>query len=199
MFWTREQHGEEASTWLLFAHKYDYLRNLAARFTRGMARTFCIPPEMVNASPPAERILLILAVSLMESFGIRVQVVSDAEYETVDGFVLDGNRRAIVANWVRADGIWHVDTTTSRPALRQYADAAGYACAHSVMRTRTPTHRLRTLSDYLGLDWAWLTRRCAELADYGTEGIARPHSRLLSVAGVDRACRYLGQLDQPNS
>ena len=28
-FWTREQRGEEASTWLLFEHKYDYLRQSA--------------------------------------------------------------------------------------------------------------------------------------------------------------------------
>ena len=34
VFWTREQRGEEASTWLLFAHKYDYLRATSQRFAR---------------------------------------------------------------------------------------------------------------------------------------------------------------------
>ncbi len=32
VFWTREQRGEEASTWLLFAHKYHYLQAVADRF-----------------------------------------------------------------------------------------------------------------------------------------------------------------------
>lgn len=35
MFWTREQRGEEASTWLFFAHKYNYLRESVRRFTAG--------------------------------------------------------------------------------------------------------------------------------------------------------------------
>jgi hypothetical protein len=194
VFWTREQHGEEASTWLLFTHKYDYLQDLAARFNSGMARAFCIPSQVAEASPPAESVLLMLAASLMESFGIQVQIVADQEYETIDGFVLDGQGRAIVANWVRADGVWHVDVTTSRPTIRQYADASGYARAHSVIGTDDPAHRLRALCDYLALDWIWLTRRCAELGEQGTAGIAQPRSRLLSLAGVDRACRYLGRL-----
>ncbi|MGX7829785.1 hypothetical protein ACTG9Q_32340 [Actinokineospora sp. 24-640] len=58
----------------------------------------------------------------------------------------------------------------------------------------TPPARLRALADYLDLDWAWLTRRCADLGDYGTAGLAQPRSRLLSTAGLDKACRFLGSL-----
>jgi len=64
-----------------------------------MVRTFCIPPDTVTASSKSERLLLLLATALMESFGIAVQIAAEPEYATVDGFVLDGERRAIVANW----------------------------------------------------------------------------------------------------
>ncbi|MGH3924079.1 MAG: helix-turn-helix domain-containing protein, partial [Pseudonocardiaceae bacterium] len=49
-FWTREQRGEEASTWLFFRHKLAYLRATSQRFTdaSGSAgRTFCIPEHAV--------------------------------------------------------------------------------------------------------------------------------------------------------
>jgi hypothetical protein len=51
----------------------------------------------------------------------------------------------------------------------------------------------RALADYLDLDWAWLVRRCHELGEYGSAGIAQPRSRLLSTDGVDQACRFLAQ------
>jgi len=196
MFWTREQHGEEASTWLLFAHKFDYLRRVTARFgsTAGLARAFCIPTEAVSGSPRFERIMLLLAGALMESFGVRVDVCQEPEYAGVEGFVLGAQRRAIVANWVGADGIWYVDVTDRRPALREYGDVGGYAREHSVTAAPTAGGRLRAFADYLGLDWEWLTRRCAELGEYGVAGIAGPRSRLLSTEGADRACRYLGGL-----
>ncbi len=194
LFWTREQRGEEASTWLLFAHKYDYLRAVADRFgPAGLSRAFCIPPETVAASPRAERILLLLAAALMESFSIRVEVCTDPEYSSVEGFVLD-DRKAIVANWVGADGIWQVGVTTSRPAIRNYADITGYSRTHSVVEGSSPARRLRLLADYLELDWPRLITRTSELSEYGCAGVAEPRSRLLSVSGADRACRYLAKI-----
>lgn len=196
-FWTREQRGEESSTWLLFAHKYSYLASTASTFATTGAkptRTFCIPPDAVTGSLRPERILLLLAVALMESFGIEVQVCAEPEYSSVAGFALDQSRRAIVANWVGHDGVWQVDVTDERPVLREFADARGYAGAHSVIAGPTPPARLRALADYLDLDWAWLIRRCADLGDYGTAGLAQPRSRLLSTAGLDKACRFLGGL-----
>ncbi|MBX7267542.1 XRE family transcriptional regulator [Micromonospora sp. Llam7] len=194
-FWTREQRGEEASTWLLFRHKYDYLQAVTDRFSGGaLSRAFCIPPETVVASPCAERILLILAAALMESFSIRVDVCADPEYAAVEGFVLDRGRQAIVANWVGADGIWQVGVTTTRPAIYDYGETAAYTSAHSVVPGRSPGQRLRAMADYLELDWPWLVQRCAQLGQHGCAGLAGPRSRLLSVAGLDRACRYLSEV-----
>lgn len=201
MFWTREQRGEEASTWLFFAHKYEYLRQSAQRFSGGdseLTRAFCVPPAVVAESSPAERILLLLAVALMESFGIRADICDEPEYAAMHGFVLDRRRRAIVANWVGTDGIWQVDVTDSRADLREYDDAASYARAQSVIRAATPADRLKALAVYLNLDWSWLSARCRELGEYGGGGIAEPCSRLLSLAGLDQACNFVGAIADVN-
>jgi hypothetical protein len=197
VFWTREQRGEEASTWLLFAHKTQYLRVTTARLAstgNPMVRAFCVPRPAVEPSPRGERILLLLAVALIESYGIAVVVTDEPEYAGIAGFVSDRHRRAIVANWVGADGIWHVDVTDHRPTLREYADAADHASAHSVIAASTSRGRLHALAEYLELDWPWLVGRCRELGERGWAGLAQPRSRHLSVAGVDRACRYLAGL-----
>jgi hypothetical protein len=198
-FWTREQRGEESSTWLLFAHKYVYLDRTASIFQASGAkptRTFCVPRATVTDSGRPERVLLLLTVALMESFGVQVEVCAEAEYSAMHGFALDPSRRAIVANWVGTEGIWEVDVTANRPMLREFADASGYARAHSAIAGRSPADRLRAFADYLDLDWLWLTRRCAELGDYGTAGLVQPRSRLLSTVGLDKACRFVGSLGQ---
>lgn len=201
-FWTREQQGEEASTWLLFAHKYRYLAETAATFAASGSsptRTFCVPPAAVDAGTRSERILLLLTVALMESFGICVEVCAEPEYSGVQGFALDQRRRAIVANWGGTDGVWQVDVTDQRPLLREFADASGYARSHSVIAASTPRARLQALADYLNLDWSWLQRRCAELGDFGTAGLAPVSSRLLSTAGMDRAVRFVGDIAHDTS
>ncbi|XVS62077.1 hypothetical protein ACQPYE_27920 [Actinosynnema sp. CA-299493] len=76
----------------------------------------------------------------MESFDIRVDVVTDPEYGSLDGFVAD-RRRAVVANWMGADGIWQVDITEHRPKLREFHDASNHARAHSVARGATVHER----------------------------------------------------------
>lgn len=196
-FWTREQRGEEASTWLLFAHKYAYLQQSTGTDTTP-TRAFCVPPSAVAASARPERTLLLLAVALMESFGITVDICAEPEYAALPGFVFDGHRHAIVANWVGADGIWQVDVPDTTPLLREFADATDYAHAHSVITAATPAERLRALAEYLDLDWPWLVRRCHELGEYGSAGIAQPRSRLLSTDGVDQACRFLASADRAN-
>jgi hypothetical protein len=191
VFWTRERRGEEATGWLLFTHKHDYLKATAARLaTAPTVRNFCIPRADVDTSPKAERILLLLACALIESYGIEVAVTDEPEYTAVTGFVTDG-RTAVVANWVGADGIWHVDVTDQRVAVREYTESAGHVTHGSVLDRATSATRLRTLADYLDLDWTWLAGRCAGLGDHGLAGLAQPRSRHLSIAGVDRACHYL--------
>ncbi len=201
-FWTREQRGEEASTWLLFAHKYQYLQRTAALFNSTSAfstRSFCIPPETVPTSWRPERMLMLLAAALMESWGIYVTVCTDPEYTATQGFLLDPGRRAIVATWIHSDSLWQVDITDHRPTLTEFGDTASWARTHTILSGPTPNERLHQLADYLQLDWSWLVRRCSGLADYGIAGFIQPRSRLLSLAGLDRACRFvadLGRIDR---
>jgi len=197
LFWTREQRGEEASAWLLFRHKYEYLCRTSEHFggsAEPLIRAFCVPESAVRESCTPERILLFLAVALMESLGIQVRICTEPDYSNVEGFVLLPRRQAIIANWLRSEGICHVDTTRQRSALRDFDDAAAHVGAHSVIHAPTPQGRLTVLSEFLCLDWAWLRRRCRELGEYGAAGLARPSSRLVSVVGLDAACRYVGGL-----
>ncbi len=194
VFWTREQYGEEASTWLLFRHKVDYLRATSERFTTpttSATRVFCIPETAVRRSSQAERILLLLSAALMESLRIAVHVSPDPSYATVEGFVMTPHNQVILANWVRADGLWHVDALDRRAALRRYDDVARGGQASSITAASRSPHRLRILAEYLGLDWPWLRRRCTELAAVGVDGMIRPRSRLLTTDGINAACRYL--------
>lgn len=195
LFWTQEQRGEEASGWLLFAHKHGYLQALARRYAGAhMTRVFCVPEQAVTGSPAAERILLLLAAALMESYGIETVLSAAPEYGATAGFALDRRRRAIVATWVGTDGLWQVDVTDARPTVSEFVDAGRHAQATSVMAGPSPGSRLRAMGDYLQLDWPWLVERCAEIGDYGAAGIVEPTSRLLSAAGVERACQFVGEL-----
>lgn len=197
MFWTCEQRGEEVSGWLFFSHKFEYLkastRGLDDSSTDKPTRAFCIPSEAVAASGAPERMLMLLSAGLMESFGIKIQVCADEDYTHVEGFVSDG-RKAILANWVDSDSLWHVDVTSQRSALTAFDDAAQYAVSHSVTDGTSPEDRLKAFAGYLQLDWPAVTRRCAELGRYGLEGLMTPRSRLLSVAGAERACQFMGRL-----
>lgn len=194
LFWTREQRGEEACTWLLFSHKLAYLRATGQYFgSSPMVRVFCVPERVVRDSPRFERILLFLAIALMEANGVHVQVCTEQEYSDVEGFVL-APRRAIVATWVRADSMWHVDTTVGRPTLARFAEACGHAAAHSAIATPTSSGRLAALAHYLELDLGWLSRRCASVARQGCGELIRPRSRLLALTGLEAACTSVGQI-----
>lgn len=196
IFWTREQRGEEACTWLLFDHKFAYLRAVrGATGDQASVRMFCIPRGAVNGSPRHERILLFLSIALMEATGIHVKVCDDPSYASVEGFVL-GGEQAIIANWVRGAGMWHVDTTRRVSILRDFREASGQVDAHSVIEADNPGQRLRALAAYLELDWAYLRSRCRALAQVGTAGLLRPRSRLMSVAGIDAACSYVNDVDR---
>ncbi|GAB1693436.1 hypothetical protein KRM28CT15_52390 [Krasilnikovia sp. M28-CT-15] len=193
-FWTREQRGEEASAWLLFDHKYRYLQQTTQLLGASAVRAFCIPEHAVRESPRYERILLFLAIALMESFGIEVRVTTDEEYDSIEGFVVAPNEQAIIANWVRGDGMWHVDVTGRTTVVRRFTEVAGDVSAHSVIDGASPVMRLQALAHYLELDWAWLTRRCGQLGQHGSTRLVRTRSHLVSPAGLDTACSYVGSL-----
>ena len=194
VFWTREQSGAEACPWLLFDHKQAYLHATRERFgDEPLSRMFCIPSYAVSSSPLFERILLFLSIALMEAVGIQVKICDDAGYSNVEGFVLGGPSQAIIANWVRGEGIWHVDTARRASVLADFREAVGFANAHSVVQAHSPAARLRAVAHYLELDWSWLQRRCRQLARVGTADLIRPRSRHVSTTGVDIACSFVGQ------
>jgi hypothetical protein len=195
VFWTREQTGEQAAAWLFFNHKIEYLKSLASQYASGhtpLTRAFCIPENEVARSAPYERILLFLAITLMEMHNVHVVVTPQPEYSHVDGFALAPDQRAVLANWVRTDSVWAVDTVTDRPTLRGYRDVFGDTRSASIMQGTDPEARLRELAAYLGLDWAWLTSRSRELGDCGIASVVRPRSRHLSIRTLDNVLRYLG-------
>ncbi|WP_328760540.1 helix-turn-helix domain-containing protein [Streptomyces sp. NBC_00271] len=193
-FWTREQRGEEASAWLIFDHKFPYLRETTKALGSTSTRAFCIPEDVVRSSPRYERILLFLAVALMESLGIHAQFTTDPAYEAVEGFVVAPDKEAVIANWVRGDGMWHVDVTARASVVREFTIAARDVDADSITAAPTPAGRLRALAQYLELPWSWLIERCGQLAQHGSSGLIQSRSRLVSAAGIDAACAYVGSL-----
>jgi hypothetical protein len=90
--------------------------------------------------------------------------------------------------------MWHVDVTGRASVVRQFTEVAGDVGAHSVIQGADPTTRLQALAHYLDLDWAWLTSRCAALSRYGSSRLVRTRSRLVSPAGLDAACAFVGSL-----
>ncbi|MGW2706899.1 helix-turn-helix domain-containing protein [Streptomyces sp. NPDC001340] len=193
-FWTREQRGEEASAWLIFDHKYPYLRETTKTLGSTSTRAFCIPEDVVRSSPRYERILLFLAVALMESLGIQAQITADPAYEAVEGFVVAPDKEAVIANWVRGDGMWHVDVTARASVVREFTIAARDVSEDSLASASTAAGRLRALAQYLELPWSWLIERCGQLARHGSSGLIQSRSRLVSAAGIDAACAYVGSL-----
>ncbi|WP_030570332.1 hypothetical protein [Streptomyces aureocirculatus] len=186
VFWTREQTGEQASAWLFFQHKVEYLKELSG------PRVFAIPEEEVARSGQYEKILLFLAVALMERWGSHVRVTARPEYTTVDGFALSRGDRVVVANWVRTDEVWAAETITRGAVLREYQQAFMDASEHNVMEGSGPEQRLRALAGYLSLPWAWLVQRCRDLGDVGVSALLRPRSRHLTVRALEETLRFVG-------
>lgn len=127
----------------------------------------------------------------MESYGIEVVITDEPEYGGTPGFVTDRQHHAVLANWVGAQGIWHVDVTDDHRTVHQYGDAIDHASVRSVIASASPPQRLRVLAGYLELNWETLARRCRDLADQGCAAVVQPRSRHLCTDGIDRACRYL--------
>lgn len=196
-FWTREGRGEEAASWLLWTHKLDYLRH-TARTVPAARRGVCVPQHEVDASPRYERLVLLLAMALMEAFGIIVEVSNETDLQEVEGFVL-GDQAAIVANWLRAPGLWYVETHAPPSRRSVYADVAKRSASQSIIAQPTSARRLEAMAAYLDIPWPWFRRRCQELALSGVEGLARPRSRLLSTDGITTAIRYVAYLDKTST
>jgi transcriptional regulator with XRE-family HTH domain len=196
-FWTREHRGQEACTWLFFAHKFFYLRRASDRSSAAIAstsRSFCIPESVKEGSPRWERVLLLLTVALMESLGIAVHVCTEPDLADVDGLVMAGGSRALVANWVRASNAWVTTKTADKSLLTDYRDKIAFSIRASVNAGDDPQQRLQSLSAYLGVNWHEVGLRCCELKEWSPSGMYEPRSRLLSFAGLERAVGYIESL-----
>ena len=192
-FWTREKRGEEAASWLLWRHKFDYLRRTSRWFPR-MRRGFCISETDVAESPMYERVLLLLAAALMEAFGITVELSAEPEHAEFEGFVL--GEEAIVANWLGGSGLWYVDASAPPSRRSMFRAIAGQVSAESLVGEATAEGRLRALAGYLNVPWPWFRKRCEELATVGVDDIAHPRSRLLSTQGLNTAIRYVAYINE---
>ncbi|GAA0597361.1 hypothetical protein GCM10009534_34670 [Kribbella sandramycini] len=192
LFWTREQRGEEAAAWLLWAHKFDYLRGTWRRFST-MRRAFCIPESEVKESAGYERVLFLLAMALMEAFDIQIELSGEPDHARVEGFVLAD--QAIVANWLGSPGLWSVEASASPARVSTYRQLAGQVAGESLTSQPTPLGRLAAAAEYLGVPWEWFRRRCTELAAVGVDDICHPRSRLVSTRGLNTAISYIAHLD----
>ncbi|MBC7267677.1 hypothetical protein ACF09G_31340 [Streptomyces albogriseolus] len=195
VFWTREQCGAEAAPWLFFRHKIDYLRS-TGRFASGgqaTSRVFCVPEAAVARTERYERILLLLAIALMERHGIRVRLVTHSAYADMDGVALIPGQKAVVANWVRTgEALWAASTTSSRGDLRSYGTAFRDAEQIDILASPDPKSRLEELARFLDIDWAWVTTRCRAVAEQGVASLVRTRSRLLTSEGIDDVLSFLG-------
>ncbi|GAB3823100.1 hypothetical protein [Kribbella italica] len=193
VFWSREQRGEEASCWLIWTHKIQFLGAIC-KALKHHRRAFCFPEHEVKNSPRYERIALLLAIALMEAFQITVDVTTDPDHAQVEDFVLGGE--AIVANWLRAPSVWYVDASAPPSRRAVYREIAAAAASHSIINQPTAARRLEALAGYLNIPWRWFHKRCTELSAVGAGGIAQPRSRLLSTMGLDLALSYIASLDR---
>ena len=191
-FWTRERRGEEAASWLLWWHKFEYLRR-TSRWFPGMRRGFCVSDIDVAESPTYERVLLLLAAALMEAFGITVEVSAESEHAEFEGFVLAD--QAIVANWLGGSGLWYVDASAPPSRRSMFREIAEQVSAESVIGEATAERRLRALAGYLNISWQWFQQRCTQLVAADVDDIAHPRSRLLSTQGLNTAIRYVAYIN----
>ncbi|GAA3598575.1 hypothetical protein [Kribbella ginsengisoli] len=192
LLWSRERSGEEAASWLIWSHRYEYLHRISRRFT-GIRHGFCVPESEVAGSPRYERVLLLLATALMEAFGVRVEVSAEPDLGQVEGFVLA--EEVIVADSFGDLGLWYVDVGASRSRTAKYRQLSRELAADAVNRQSTAAARLMALAEYLDVPWQWFQARCEELAVAGVDNLAHPRSRLLSTRGLNTAIRYVAYLE----
>lgn len=204
LFWTSVGNAEHAAGWLFFAYWPDYFATLSERFRTGPAgpqRVVGISKTAVTEAETHERILMFLMVALSEANSVPTWVCGDPGYSGTSAFALQPDEQVVIADWQGEDILWQTDALHTRGDLHAYADVLQRARDAALTPADSAAERLVALADYLELDWAWLTRRCRELAAYGLSGLLRPRSHRLSVAAVHRALAFTGSLapDPPDA
>ncbi len=200
VMWSRAQFGEQAAAWLLFRERHRVLQSMRDR-SAGLHDTpgcaLCVPESAVHGSEPYERLLLLLMVALMESYGLTVWVCTQEDYARLPEFHLASDRRVIVADWLGADAVWNVESIDGSGATDAFTQAIKHAQTGTIASGATPAERIHAFADYLGLgqDWGRLVERCRELGSYGTAGLLRARSRLIHTAEIDRVLCFIGEFD----
>ncbi|GAA3128984.1 transcriptional regulator with XRE-family HTH domain [Kribbella aluminosa] len=188
--WPLGRRGEDATSWLLWRHRFEYLRHTSRWFPR-MRHDFHVQESDVVESPMYERVLLLLAAALMEAFGIAVALSSECEPAEVLQSV--PGDESIVANWLGASGLCCVDASAPWSCGVVSGDGAEQARELSPVTEQSSECRLEAIANRLDVSWPWFQRRCAELAPEGVDDIAHPRSRLLSTRGLNSAVRYIAR------
>ena len=194
--WSRVQYGGQAAGWLLFTERHQVLQLMQERSASAEGAAGCVfsvPESAVKNSEPYERLLLLLTMALMESYGLTVRLCTKQAYSNATEFVLAPQQLAVVADWLSPEAVWHVDSTTSRSETSSLAHALDHARSHSIVSARTPHERLRQAADYLECDWGWLTNRCRELSAYGIGGLLHLRSHLIQPSAIERSLSFLGE------
>ncbi|MFD0441259.1 hypothetical protein [Streptomyces chartreusis] len=200
VMWSRAQFGEQAAAWLLFRERHSllqFMRDRSSGLESDPGCALCVPESAVHGSEPYERLLLLLMVALMESYGLTVWVCTQEDYAQLPEFHLTPDRRVIVADWLAPDAVWNVESVDARGASDAFAQAVHHARTGTIAEGATPVERIRAFAEYLGLgqDWPRLVERCRELGGYGTAGLLRARSRLIHTGEIDRVLRFLGEFD----
>ncbi|MFI5696460.1 hypothetical protein ACIA58_31685 [Kribbella sp. NPDC051586] len=112
--WTRERTGEDAASWLLWRHRFEYLRR-RSQWCPGLPRDFHVSEADASNSPMYERVLLLLAVALMEGFGIAATLNSESERS-------EPERTALCDVADREHGLSSVIEQSSKRRLETIAD-----------------------------------------------------------------------------
>ncbi|WP_405728731.1 hypothetical protein OG885_09020 [Streptomyces sp. NBC_00028] len=195
VLWSRVQYGGQAAGWLLFTERHQVLQLMQERSIGAVDAAGCvfaIPESAVKDSEPYERLLLLLAMALMESYGLTVHIHSDRAHSDTAEFIV-AQRLVVVADWLTPKAVWHLDSTNSRSEIDSLAHAVDHARSRSFTSAGTSHERLRQAADYLECEWDWLVKRCREVSDYGIGGLLQLRSHLIQTSGIERALSYLGE------
>ncbi|MEU4193619.1 hypothetical protein AB0E69_17095 [Kribbella sp. NPDC026611] len=188
-FWTQGRSGEDVTSWLLWRHRFEYLR-LSSRWFPGLRCDFYV--SNVSNSPLYERVLLLLAVALMEGFGIAATLNAESERSEAERTV--SADESMVLNRIGGCGLCCADASASRSCRGALCDVADPEHGPSSVTEQSSKRRLETIANHLDVPWPWFQQRCAELAVEGVDDVAHPRSRLLSTRGLNAAIRYVAHM-----
>ncbi|MGX7829784.1 helix-turn-helix transcriptional regulator [Actinokineospora sp. 24-640] len=129
-FWTREQRGEESSTWLVFAHKYTYLAKTAGTFITTGAKPTRTSASRLRPSPTVRALSGSCCCSRSRSWSPSASRSRCAPHLST--------APSPGSPWTRAVApLWPTGSAT-RASGRSTSPTSGLSCANSPTRAATP-------------------------------------------------------------